>query len=246
MAILKAKFSPEDTRPHLRRFLFLLVTLLLTLVLGPALDHFPRMRILMNVFWTLVLVSSAYAISQNKRTLMIAILFALPFFTEEWSSVFIHSLPLFVVGKFFGAAFFAFIIYHILRFIYGQTEVRMEMLVAAAVVYLLLAAMWSYFYVILEMIHPGSFNLPDSGSIHIGNRFIYFSFVTITTLGYGDITPNTGLASSLSMVEAVVGQLYMTVQVAWLVGIHVASFYEKRSRRVPGEEKNSGEGNTHG
>ena len=208
----------------------------MTLVLGPVLDPFPGMRILLTVFWTLVLISSVYAISQNKRTILISVLLALPFFAEEWSSLFIQTLPILVIGKLFGALFFVLVIFHILRFIYGQREVRKELLVAAAVVYLMIAVMWAYFYSVLEMIHPGSFNLPDNTIGLMQNRFIYFSFVTITTLGYGDITPNTSFASSLSMVEAVVGQLYMTVQVAWLVGIHVASHYEKRFRQTSREE----------
>lgn len=234
--ISKAKNSPDDSRPYLRRFLFLLIALLLTLILGPVLNAFPRMRILMTIFWSLVLISSVYAVSQKKRVILLAALLALPFFAEEWSSLFIVSLPALVIGKLFGALFFAFVIYHILCFIYKGREVCIELIIAAAVVYLLIGAMWSYFYSVLEMIHPGSFNLPDTSIGTMQNRFIYFSFVTITTLGYGDITPNTPFASSLSMVEAVVGQLYMTVQVAWLVGIHVASYYEKRSRQKPEEE----------
>jgi len=53
--------------------------------------------------------------------------------------------------------------------------------------------------------------------------FQYYSFVTITTLGYGDITPVTEVAKAFSVLEAVVGQLYLVVAVAWLVGMHVSS-----------------------
>lgn len=232
----RAKKSPDDARPNSPRFLFLFITLLLTLILGSALQAYPGMRILLNIFWSLVLISAVYAVSQKKGVILIAALLALPFFAEEWSYYFIHSLPVLVIGKLFGALFFAFVIYHMLRFIYGQREVHRDLLIAAAVVYLMIAVMWSYFFSILEIVHPGSFNLPESFSGFPQGRFIYFSLVTITTLGYGDITPNTGFAASLSMVEAVVGQLYMTVQVAWLVGIHVASYYEKRSRQKSHEE----------
>jgi hypothetical protein len=214
----------------------LLIALLLTLVLGPALNSLTYMRILLNVFWSLVLISSVYAVSHDKSTLLICVLLALPFFAEEWSAQFVQSLPLLVIGKLFGALFFVFVIYHVLRFIYLQREVRGELLVAAAVVYLMIAVMWSYFYVVLEMIQPGSYNLPDADIGPLQHRCLYFSLVTITTLGYGDITPNTGFAASLSVAEAVVGQLYMTVQVAWLVGIHVASHYEKKFRRTSREE----------
>ena len=53
-------------------------------------------------------------------------------------------------------------------------------------------------------------------------QFEYFSFITITTLGYGDITPVTDKATALALIEAVVGQIYLVVLVAWLVGMHVS------------------------
>ena len=190
------------------------------------------MRFIVDVFWTLVLISSVYAVSRNRRVILITALLALPFFAAKWSSHVIASFPVLVIGNLCAILFFAIVIYHLLRFIYGQQEVQLELVIAAIVVYLLIAAMWSYFYAVLETMHPGSFHFPDTASGHMQNRFIYFSFVTITTLGYGDITPTTGFAASLSVAEAVVGQLYITVQVAWLVGIHVASHFERRSRKA--------------
>ena len=90
-------------------------------------------------------------------------------------------------------------------------------------VYLLMALMWSFVYGLLELINPASFNVTLSPDQGYQMRFIYYSFVTITTLGYGDITPTTDLASSFSILEAVVGQLYLVVVVAWLVGMHSSS-----------------------
>jgi voltage-gated potassium channel len=69
---------------------------------------------------------------------------------------------------------------------------------------------------------PGSFALPDKGFRGYFLQFQYFSFITITTLGYGDIIPLTDKASTLAICEAVVGQIYMVVLVAWLVGMHVS------------------------
>ena len=75
---------------------------------------------------------------------------------------------------------------------------------------------------ILELVSPGSFSFPDKKSWGETMQFEYFSFVTITTLGYGDITPLTDKASALAMIEALVGQIYLVVLVAWLVGMHVS------------------------
>jgi len=73
------------------------------------------------------------------------------------------------------------------------------------------------------LINSASFNVALSPGQGYQMRFIYYSFVTITTLGYGDITPATELARAFSILEAVVGQLYLVVVVARLVGMHVSS-----------------------
>jgi hypothetical protein len=115
------------------------------------------------------------------------------------------------------------VIINTLAFIFKSEDVTIEVIYAAILVYLLMALMWSFVYVLLELINPASFNV--ALSLKQGSQMwsIYYSFVTITTLGYGDITPATDLASSFSILEAVVGQLYLVVVVARLVGMHVSS-----------------------
>jgi hypothetical protein len=98
-----------------------------------------------------------------------------------------------------------------------------------------MALMWTFIFVVVETLHPGSFNLPEDLNIAATRQFVYYSFVTLTTLGYGDITPITSMARSLCILEAVIGQLYLVVQVAWLVGVHVSQSVLKRSRQEDGE-----------
>ena len=93
-------------------------------------------------------------------------------------------------------------------------------LLTAMVVYLLVAQLWALVYTFLDLIDPASFNLPQGQSDFL--LFEYYSFVTLTTLGYGDITPLTKVAKTFSVLEAVVGQLYLVVVVAWFVGMHVS------------------------
>ena len=88
------------------------------------------------------------------------------------------------------------------------------------VVYLLAAQLWALVYTFLDLIDPASFNLPQGQSDFL--LFEYYSFVTLTTLGYGDITPLTKVAKAFSVLEAVVGQLYLVVVVAWFVGMYVS------------------------
>jgi hypothetical protein len=213
------------------RFLILLLLILAMLVLGPLVEEFIRLRMLMDVFWSAILIAAIYALSQKKHHVAIAVLFALPMLGSIWSSYFVHYPVLYVVGGLCGAAFFIFAIIQIMIFIYSHKEVTRDLIVGAAIVYLLLALAWTFIFQVVESVHPGSFSIPELQSISNSRHFLYYSFVTITTLGYGDITPVTSLARSLSVLEAVIGQLYLVVQVSWLVGVHVSQSIQERSQK---------------
>ena len=103
-------------------------------------------------------------------------------------------------------------------------DISPNRIVGAVCVYLLLGVMWSIAYTVLEYMQPGSFKgLTELVSPTSDLDWIYFSFVTITTLGYGDITPLTQTARSLAVAEAIVGQFYIAVLVAGLVSAYIAS-----------------------
>lgn len=102
-------------------------------------------------------------------------------------------------------------------------HIDINRLVGAACIYLLSGALWGIVYFLLSVVSPGSFEgIVAEGWSEQLNEFTYHSFVTLTTLGYGDVTPVLPVARSLCYLEAVLGQLYLTVLVAALVGIHIA------------------------
>lgn len=213
------------------RFSSLLIFIIAMLVLGPLIEEFVGLRILMDILWSAIFVSAIYAVSQKKRHILIGVLLALPMLGAIWSKYVAEYRALQVVGYLCGAAFILFTIIQMLIFIYSHKEVTRDLIVGAAVVYLLMAIMWTFIFIVVETLHPGSFNLPEGQDLEATQHFIYYSFVTLTTLGYGDITPLTRLARSLSTLEAVIGQLYLVVQVAWLVGVHVSQSMFKKPRQ---------------
>jgi hypothetical protein len=146
----------------------------------------------------------------------------LPLIITSWSEYFVEIRTVSLLTRIFGALFFAYATINILRIIAKSEEVDRETIFAAIVAYLLMALMWAFLYMTLERVSPGSFSFPDKGSWGEMMRYEYLSFVTITTLGYGDITPVTDQASSLVLIEAFIGQIYLVVLVAWLVGMHVS------------------------
>ena len=103
-------------------------------------------------------------------------------------------------------------------------HIDINRLVGAACIYLLSGSLWGIVYFLLNELFPGSFEgiTGETWSEQL-NDFTYHSFVTLTTLGYGDINPVLPVARALCYLEAVLGQMYLTVLVAALVGIHIAS-----------------------
>jgi hypothetical protein len=135
-----------------------------------------------------------------------------------------------VVGNAFGILFIGYTLVLILSFIVRQKEITRDTIYAGIVGYLLIGVMWALAFLLLEELQPNSFRIPEE---HVGEPrylFYYYSFVTLTTLGYGDVTPLTAQASSLCLLEALIGQLYLTVLIAMLVGVYISQSLEKRSR----------------
>jgi len=205
-----------------RRFLILLVLIMSLLVLTPFLDDFVETRILMDAFLTAIFFAIIFAVKSQRSYVIIASFLALPLIISTWSFYFVELTSIGLLTRIFGALFLGYAVINILRIVVQSEEVTKETIYAAIVAYMLMALMWAFLYMILELLAPGSFSFPEKGFRAETMRFKYFSLVTITTLGYGDITPLTNKASALVLVEALVGQIYLVVLVAWLVGMHVS------------------------
>lgn len=96
-------------------------------------------------------------------------------------------------------------------------------IIGAICIYLLFGILWSISYNVVTILSPNSFKgLTPSSSEHQGAELLYFSFVTLTTLGYGDIAPIKPLARTLAYFEAIIGQFYLAIMVAGLVGAHIS------------------------
>jgi voltage-gated potassium channel len=106
--------------------------------------------------------------------------------------------------------------------LFGGT-IDINRLVGAGCIYLMSGTIWGIVYFLLNLISPGSFEgiAAESWGAQL-NAFVYHSFVTLTTLGYGDVRPVLPVARAICYLEAVLGQLYLTVLVAALVGMHIA------------------------
>lgn len=126
----------------------------------------------------------------------------------------------------FNMAFFGFAIAMLFRSIFRNRQVTLNIILGAVCVYLLIGVTWGMGYALLDTITPHSFQMAPVDTVStqmdgLVQHFIYFSFATLSTLGYGDITPLSTPARYFATLEAITGQIYLSVLVARLVGMHL-------------------------
>jgi hypothetical protein len=213
---------------HIDRFLFLLISLILWFVLSPFLEGLLRLSTLFDLFVTFILLSGVFAVIQKKGVFIFGLIFAISTIILRWSIHFLNISSLEMVNHILGILFMGFIVGIILSYLFKEEEITRDVIMAAICGYFLIGLLWVGVYVLLEVIEPNSFQISQAHS-EAEQNFTYYSFVTLTTLGYGDITPLSTPAQSLSLLEAVMGQLYLAILIARLVGIHIAQSHTKKS-----------------
>ncbi len=101
------------------------------------------------------------------------------------------------------------------------TEITENEIFGSVNLYVIVGFIWAYIYALVEFYRPLSFNI-NAAEGQTVSKLIYFSFVTLTTMGYGDITPQSEAAQMLTIVEAIVGQCYVAVVVTYLLSVHIS------------------------
>ena len=214
---------------YLFRFSYLLPVVITTIVLAPIIKDFPFLTIVFNLFLSLTLLTSCAAISTNKLFATISLALAIPLIVAIWSVDFgYHVMPIIIFGQICGILFFAIICISILKLIFAAHQVTWEIIAAALVVYLLLGVMWGLVYALISWFSPGSFSTGQHLLEGANSRYIYYSFITLTTVGYGDILPLSGATRAFAMLEGIIGQGYMAVLVARLVGMQISNTSENK------------------
>jgi voltage-gated potassium channel Kch len=228
------KFSADSILNAFRslRFMQLFVFSLVVLLLQAIFHQWPFMYLVIGVLYlNALLVALSVSGSGATAPWMLIVLWILSLITRLFVPAGLDTLFL-VLSKGMAAALLVVAIIHISHYIVTSHRVTANALFAAVVVYILMALLFAQLYSIIQILLPGSFSFPTHLTDFEGRiadiAFNYYSFVTIATLGYGDITPRYPLAQMLSSIEAVIGQFYVAIVVAWLVSLFVADKRETR------------------
>ncbi len=182
-------------------------------------------QMILDIIMLALLVSVVIVVSRTWRALVISLLLGVPWLAVVFLDLFIAvQRDLYLATTALGVLFLVYVTKVVLASVVRSERVTDTTIYGAIIVYLLLGVVWGSAYRLLEVINPGSFSGPcgidPETGVEIPN-YVYFSFTTLTTLGYGDITPLSAPAKALATLEAVAGPLYITILISQLVAKYV-------------------------
>ena len=205
------------------RSLFLLISLLAFYILVPVLETERTGELVLAGGLALVLTAAALEVSERNSRLLIAVLVAAGGIAFHVIGHFIYrTSAMKLTSGLATASFLGFVVANMLRYLGRPGAITKARLYVSVSLYFLLGIIWFALYRIANLAQPGSF--AEAGATLSGtvppSKFLYFSLVTLTTLGYGDIVPVRPFARSLATLEAAAGILYIAITVARLVAAY--------------------------
>lgn len=215
------------TQIRIGRFLFLLLFLLLIFFLRPFLLNVPGFVFLMDLMFLAVLIAGVFSARNKAGWYRVLAFLAVLTVGTLWTNEFLNLAVLRTIGLVCGALFMGLLVAMLVALLFAQQEVTFDLITGSICGYLLVGQVWAFLYALLETFSPGALGIATTAGEDVFS-YSYFSYVTLTTLGYGDISPVSPAAQSLATLEAIFGQLYVAIIVARLVAIHVSQSIERR------------------
>ena len=212
-------------RLSLRRFsaIEFLIAIVVLFVSTPFVEPLRSGPLIESILFSIVLISGILAIADRRSVVIVATILAATALAGRWISYLRPDrMPpeLFLIG---GILFVLFVVMNLLRFVLAASEVDTEVLCASISAYLLLGLLWTLAYWLVAERIPNAFAFSGPDKSLEGFNGFYFSFITMSTVGYGDITPVAKVARMLAAMEAMTGLLYVAVLIARLVALQTTT-----------------------
>ena len=213
------------------KFTQLLIFVALLLVFRPYQTEY-----IYNATWHLVfigvLLGAIFNCKHPKKVQHAAMALAIPTLLFTWGVIFFPDPVMTMLSQLFIFLFLLVCASSILYTVVIEAKVTMETLRGAICTYLLIGVAFSFAYQLAELLFPGSFhmNFPVKDHIFL-SQMMYFSFVTLIAIGYGDIVPIQDLSQTLAIVEGIIGQFYFGILVARLVAVYSINYVRSQRKK---------------
>lgn len=212
------------------RNFYLLIALIFYFLLSPLIIDNQFSNFVLSVFMCLLVLSCVNMVAHNNATIIPSVVLASLVIAGYITVLLIEPPQAFYVLHYIIIVFFLLIMtISVIKSVASHLEITIDTLLGSICGYLLIGLTWSYLYLTIASISPNSFSYQlGEGTMRDGaQHFIYYSFVTLTTLGYGDIIPRSDSARAYSWLEAATGQIYLAVWISQLVALHIAQRFRK-------------------
>ncbi len=208
------------------RYLNLLLVIIAMMLLSPFMSRSPALRMANNIVLTLVLLSVVNTVKRQKGIFLIGLVLGVPWVLLSW----LHLIDSITVPpeilNMMSMIFMGYIIFVLLSHIIRAKRITADILYGAVSVYILLGIFFATLYFFLDAVTVADLfaytGAGIAGDPIDGTGMFYFSFVTLTTLGYGDIQPVADVSRIFAIIEAMTGVLYSATLIGRLVGLYIA------------------------
>jgi len=198
------------------RFFIFLIFLISLFTITPFIENPVLAHLFSTINYTLLLLSGLYAFSDVRNFLKFTTIFFLFAVFIDWIEFFHPTVPIITTLRpLITAAVLTLLLIFTLRSILLSGEITKNVIFGALCGYILIGYIGAFLTMAVTVIYPGSYNV--AGELHAMDAF-YFSFVTMTTLGYGDILPLSDQARAITIVLSVLGPMYVAILIAMMVG----------------------------
>jgi len=205
------------------RFSLLLFFLVLMFLVLPLI---PIDRVTLNKTFDLlglvIILSCLRGITNNHRFFIFMVILSIINVMLGGGALLLADIPLLqVIGLLFRLFYYILVFISIMRYVIDETPITSDKLAGALSSYILIGIIWTFIYSLFFLMDPSNFSFSNPTISESHNWVMYFSFTTLTTLGYGDITPTSTAVQNYSVIEALFGQVFLAVVIARLVSLQI-------------------------
>lgn len=208
------------------RFAVFLFLLLCLIIIPPYFEKLEWLNFVWQAVLTAVLLWALFAVTSNRRAMLFAIVLLVPTVVSTWLDNTTNT-NIAYIDNFTNIIYFGLICAYLAIFIAQSRRVNTEVLFASMCLYISLAVLWAGIFTNLELFYNPAFSFyggtaleADISQDELFSYLMYYSFVTLSTLGYGEIIPIHQVAQNWAAVEAMAGQFFIAIVIARLVALY--------------------------
>jgi len=202
------------------RFSYLFFTVVLFFLLRPFVLIPRAVTVVTSMFVWFLMISCVWAVHEKHKQRLLVVVMAVMAILTDLLGFTLKNEVMAWTSQIMIILFLCYAVITILFYLAQEKNVTADMLMAGASEYVLIGVLWAFLYSLIETAYPGSFNFAGPKD---RSGFLYFSFVTLTTTGYGDFLPVSVQARSLAILKQLTGQLFIAITVARLVSLYTVS-----------------------